>query len=300
MTADRTMDEESVDGMDASGGPAPDGEGQPGHAAQEGGGPTFEMPPDMPDNPIDQRRLIEAVIFASTDPVDTAAIVARLPSDVDVPQLLEQLAADYRDRGVQLVQSGDRWAFRTAPDLGRFLHMETTVARKLSRAAVETLAIIAYHQPVTRADIEDIRGVALSKGTLDTLLEAGWIRPRGRRRAPGRPMTWGTSESFLDHFGLQSLDDLPGVEELRQAGLLDNSPGMHALREQVDDGDADDRQGDLLDYADQDEGSGPDAGQAGDDGSSVSESGEGSDPDGPAANSGDGGRVVGDDILPQR
>jgi len=252
MTTDRTMDEEPIDDMDAADISPDDGQ-DPTTATDSQAGPGFEMPPDMPENPIDQRRLIEAVIFASTEPVDVAAIAARLPSDVDVLKLLEQLAADYRDRGVTLERSGDRWAFRTAPDLGRFLHMETTVARKLSRAAVETLAIIAYHQPVTRADIEDIRGVALSKGTLDTLLEAGWIRPRGRRRAPGRPMTWGTSESFLDHFGLQSLDDLPGVEELRQAGLLDNSPGMHALREQVDgDGEPDDRQGDLLDYADQD------------------------------------------------
>lgn len=209
-----------------------------------------DLPPDLPETSIDQRRLVEAVLFAASEPVDSRSLAARLPSDADLDGILRQLSADYSRRGVRLEQSGDRWAFRTAPDLGRFLDMETTVARKLSRAAVETLAIVAYHQPVTRADIEDIRGVALSKGTLDTLLEAGWLRPRGRRRAPGRPMTWGTTEGFLDHFGLASLDDLPGVEELRQTGLLDSTPGMQALREQVDEpaGEpaGDDRQGDLL------------------------------------------------------
>ncbi|WP_142850656.1 SMC-Scp complex subunit ScpB [Telmatospirillum sp. J64-1] len=173
-------------------------------------------------------RLIEALIFASAEPLDEAALAARLPEGADVTALLERLRQLYAGRGVTLVRRERGWAFRTAPDLAAQLRVETEVGRKLSRAALETLAIIAYHQPVTRAEIEEVRGVALSKGTLDVLFEAGWIRPRGRRRTPGRPVTWATTDAFLDHFGLESLDDLPGLEELKASGLLDTRPAMAA------------------------------------------------------------------------
>jgi segregation and condensation protein B len=142
--------------------------------------------------------------------------------------LLGELRDHYQGRGVHLVRAGRTWAFRTAPDLAARLAAHKEVARKLSRAGIETLAIIAYHQPVTRAEIEEIRGVGLSRGTLDSLLEAGWIRPRGRRRTPGRPTTWGTTDAFLDHFGLESTDDLPGTDELKAAGLLDPRPAIEA------------------------------------------------------------------------
>lgn len=171
-------------------------------------------------------RLVEALLFASANPVDERSLVERLPSGTDLSEVLEALRQTYQDRGIQLVQRGNRWAFRTAPDLAAALVVESHIERKLSRAAIETLAIIAYHQPVTRAEIEEIRGVALSKGTLDVLFEAGWVRPRGRRQTPGRPMLWATAPAFLDHFGLVALDDLPGIEELKAAGLLDSRPGL--------------------------------------------------------------------------
>ena len=176
-----------------------------------------------------QIRLLEAVLFASESPVDAATLAERLPEGADVPALLEELQGLYANRGVTLQRVGEGWAFRTAEDLAAHMTVEREVPRKLSRAAVETLAIIAYHQPVTRAEIEEIRGVALSRGTLDTLLEAGWIKPRGRRRAPGKPATWGTTPAFLDHFGLEDLRDLPGVDELKAAGLLDLRPGAGAI-----------------------------------------------------------------------
>jgi segregation and condensation protein B len=166
-------------------------------------------------------RLLEALIFAGTQALDEKELADRLPNDADVKRLIVDLAEMYAGRGVNLVQVAGGWAFRTAPDLSEKLKIERPVTRKLSRAAVETLAIIAYHQPVTRAEIEQVRGVGLSKGTLDLLFEQNWIRPMGRRRAPGKPVTWGTSEFFLEHFGLPSLDDLPGHEELKAAGLLD-------------------------------------------------------------------------------
>jgi len=169
-------------------------------------------------------RMLEAMLFAATEPVAEASLADRLPEGCDIPALLAQLAALYEGRGINLIPVAGRWAFRTAPDLADTLEIEINVSRKLSRAAVETLAIIAYHQPVTRGDIEEIRGVALSKGTLDVLLEIGWIRPVGRRRTPGRPVTWGTSQNFLDHFNLNELTDLPGVAELKAAGLLDTRP----------------------------------------------------------------------------
>jgi len=166
-------------------------------------------------------RLLEAVLFASTEPLAEKVLKARLPEDADLSGLLSELGAHYANRGVHLTRIEDRWAFRTAPDLATRLQIERKVTRKLSRAAIETLAIIAYHQPVTRAEIEQVRGVGLSKGTLDLLFEQNWIKPIGRRRAPGKPVTWGTTEFFLEHFGLPSLDDLPGQEELKAAGLLD-------------------------------------------------------------------------------
>jgi segregation and condensation protein B len=171
-----------------------------------------------------QLRIVEALLFAATEPVDEAAIAARLPTGTDVPSLMAKLDAFYRSRGVNLVRVAEKWALRTAPDLAAHLALERTVSRKLSRAAVETLAIVAYHQPVTRGEIEEIRGVALSKGTLDTLMEMGWVKPKGRRETPGRPITWVTTEEFLSQFGLESLSDLPGIEELKAAGLLDLGP----------------------------------------------------------------------------
>lgn len=171
-------------------------------------------------------RLVEAILFASADPVDEAELATRLPEGVDLQAILQVIETDYSERGVNLVQRGKGWAFRTAPDLGPMLRAERPVARKLSRAAIETLSIIAYHQPTTRGEIEEIRGVALSRGTLDALLEAGWIGPRGRRDTPGRPLQWGTTPAFLDHFGLTDLKDLPGIDELKSAGLLDRRPGL--------------------------------------------------------------------------
>ena len=176
-----------------------------------------------------QLRLIEALFFASAEPLGLEQIRRHLPDEADAEKLLAELASLCANRGVNLIQVGNRWALRTAPDLAPLMQIERAVVRKPSRAAVETLAIIAYHQPVTRAEIEEIRGVALSRGTLDTLLEAGWIKPKGRRRTPGRPVTWGTSEAFLDHFGLESLEALPGVAELKAAGLLDTRPAIAAL-----------------------------------------------------------------------
>lgn len=171
-------------------------------------------------------RLLEAVLFGASEPLSERDLAARLPEDSDIAGMLEELRGQYANRGVHLVQVGTRWAFRTAPDLGPHLRLKKTVQRRMSRAALETLAIIAYHQPVTRAEIEDIRGVTTSRGTLDLLLEAQWIKPRGRRRTPGRPVTWGVSDEFLDHFGLDSIKSLPGIEELKAAGLLDRRPGL--------------------------------------------------------------------------
>ena len=169
-------------------------------------------------------RLLEAILFAAADPVSEDALASRLPEGADVKALIGELQQMYAGRGVNLTRVAGKWAFRTAPDLGNILRIERSFVRKLSRAAVETLATIAYHQPVTRAEIEEIRGVQLSKGTFDTLFESGWIKPVGRRRTPGRPVTWGTTDSFLAHFGLESVSDLPGMDELKAAGLLDARP----------------------------------------------------------------------------
>jgi segregation and condensation protein B len=176
---------------------------------------------------IDQRarlRLLEALLFAAPEPLGDDDLARRLGEEADIAFLLGALRELYAERGVNLVRLAGGWTFRTAPDLAPLLRTERAVPRKLSRAAVETLAIVAYHQPVTRAEIEAIRGVALARGTLDRLLEAGWVRPMGRREAPGRPLNWVTTPSFLAHFGLDSLKELPGIDELRAAGLLDIGP----------------------------------------------------------------------------
>lgn len=170
----------------------------------------------------EELRVLEALLFAAAEPLDEKTLATRLPDEIDVGAGLRRLQADYAARGVNLVCVGGRWTFRTANDLAWLLSKESVEPKKLSRAALETLAIIAYHQPVTRADIEEIRGVTTSKGTLDVLMETGWIRMRGRRRAPGRPVTYGVTEAFLTHFGLDSVSDLPGVEDLKAAGLLDS------------------------------------------------------------------------------
>jgi segregation and condensation protein B len=169
-------------------------------------------------------RLLEAVIFTAPGPLGTDELARRLGPDADTVSLLRELADLYRERGVNLVRVAGGWTFRTAPDLAPALRSERVVVRRLSRAAVETLAIVAYHQPVTRAEIETIRGVALAHGTLDRLIEAGWVRPAGRRETPGRPLEWATTAAFLAHFGLDSLNDLPAIDELRAAGLLDLGP----------------------------------------------------------------------------
>ena len=176
----------------------------------------------------EELRLLEALLFAAGQPLDEATLARRLPDGVDVKEVLAQLKAEYATRGVNLVRIGKKWMFRTADDLSWLLTKETVETRKLSRAAVETLAIIAYHQPVTRAEIEEIRGVVAAAGTLDVLLRTGWIRPRGRRKAPGRPITYGTTEQFLTHFGLEEVGDLPGLDELKGAGLLEGNlpPGF--------------------------------------------------------------------------
>jgi segregation and condensation protein B len=171
-----------------------------------------------------QLRLVEALLFAAAAPLDEEALARHLDEVADIPELLGELAERYGGRGVNLVRLAGGWAFSTAPDLAPKLRIERPVVRKLSRAAVETLAVIAYHQPVTRAEIEEIRGVALAKGTIDTLMEAGWVHPKGRRAAPGRPLLWVTTPGFLAHFGLDSLSELPNLDELRSAGLLDLAP----------------------------------------------------------------------------
>ena len=182
--------------------------------AEDGVEPMTETRPE-------ELRLLEALLFASAEPLDEKTLASRLPQDVDVKVAIKQLQAEYAPRGVNLVRVAGKWAFRTATDLSWLLTKDSVVPRKLSRAAIETLAIVAYHQPVTRAEVEEIRGISAAKGTLDVLLETGWVRPRGRRKAPGRPVTYGTSETFLSHFGLEALDDLPGLDELKGSGLLD-------------------------------------------------------------------------------
>jgi segregation and condensation protein B len=198
-------------------------------------------------------RIAEALLFASSEPLGAKDIATYISDAADVESVLAQLAQRYEGRGVNLVRRGDKWAFRTAEDLGFLLRREQQETRTLSRASLETLSIIAYHQPATRAEVEEVRGVATGKGTLDLLMEAGWVRMRGRRRTPGRPVTYGTTDAFLDHFGLESLADLPGLEELKGAGLLSGRlpPSMQVplpfdgpLRDDEDPLDPDDISGD--------------------------------------------------------
>ncbi|MBE7186630.1 MAG: SMC-Scp complex subunit ScpB [Methylobacterium mesophilicum] len=171
-------------------------------------------------------RIVEAILFASAEPVAQTVLAAKLPAGADIQDTLFALARDYSSRGVNLVQTGGGWAFRTADDLAHLFVQERSPSKRLSRAALEVLSVIAYHQPVTRAEIEEVRGVETSKGTLDALMELEWVRMRGRRRSPGRPVTYGTTARFLDHFGLPELRDLPDLDELKGAGLL--SPHMPA------------------------------------------------------------------------
>jgi segregation and condensation protein B len=189
-------------------------------------------PPAVMDH-AQQLRLLEAMLFAAAEPLTLEAITMRLPKDADAMKLIDDLEALYADRGVKLFRVAGKFTLRTAPDLVDALKIERTVRRKLSRAAIETMAIIAYHQPVTRAEVEEIRGVELSRGTLDVLMEAGWIQPKGHRETPGRPALWVTTEQFLLHFGLDKLDDLPGVEDLKAAGLLDARPTVNAYGEEA-------------------------------------------------------------------
>ena len=174
-------------------------------------------------------RLVEALLFASAKPLDRVSLQSRIPEEIDINLVLENIEKVYSTRGINLCDVGNAVAFRTASDLAESLRMTVAVKRKLSSAAIETMAIIAYHQPVTRGDIEAIRGVNVSKGTLDTLLEAGWIRPRGRRKIPGRPLQRGTTSGFLDNFGIENLQDLPGLEELKAAGLLEKRQSLTSL-----------------------------------------------------------------------
>ncbi|MDB5397330.1 MAG: Segregation and condensation protein [Rhodospirillales bacterium] len=198
---------------------------------------------------FDAIRLIEALLFASAEPLSEKALARHFTEGTDVAALLARLQSDYAGRGVNLFERDGTWAFRTAADLGDRLRIEKSQVRKLSRVAVETLAIIAYHQPVSRAEIETIRGVATARGTLDVLIEAGWIKPGRRRETPGRPGTWVTTDGFLDHFGLGGLADLPGIDELKATGLLDKRPAIQTLTESdedTDDDEGDDQTGSLF------------------------------------------------------
>ena len=214
--------------------------------------PRKEPPEKTAEQRAEELRLLEAMLFASAEPLDEEDLAARLPEHVDLQGALKQLQEDYAGRGVNLVQVAGKWSFRTAGDLSWLLSKESHEKRKLSRAAIETLAIIAYHQPVSRTEIEELRGVSTSSGSVDVLLETGWIRPRGRRKTPGRPLTYGTTEAFLSHFGLDAVGDLPGLEELKGAGMFDgrlpagfsvpmpsDDPALHDDEDPLDPGDLD-------------------------------------------------------------
>lgn len=201
----------------------------------------FEAPPIA-----EQERMVEAILFAVSEPMTSKQIAERMPHGCEVPEAIAHLRKRYEGRGVRLVKVGDGWAFRTAPDLGYLMQKETVETRKLSRAAIETLAIIAYHQPTTRAEIEEIRGVSVSRGTLDLLLELGWIKLGRRRMTPGRPVTFIVTQTFLDHFGLETSRDLPGIKELREAGILDNRPVPGSSDQSEDDEVDDNSQDDMF------------------------------------------------------
>ncbi|NBD28440.1 MAG: SMC-Scp complex subunit ScpB [Alphaproteobacteria bacterium] len=195
----------------------------------------------------EQERMVEAILFASAEPVTIKDLAGRMPHGSDPAEAMVHLRKRYDGRGVRLVKVGDAWAFRTAPDLGFLMQKETVESRKLSRAAIETLAIISYHQPVTRAEIEEIRGVSVSRGTVDQLIEMEWIRFGRRRMTPGRPVTFVVTQEFLDHFGLESARDLPGLKELRAAGLLDSRPPPGQGAPDDEDTQDDDDQGEMFD-----------------------------------------------------
>lgn len=205
----------------------------------------FEAPPLA-----EQERMVEAILFATAEPVTVAELNARMPHGSDAKIALENLTKRYEGRGVGVVRVGDAWAIRTAPDLGFLMQKETVETRKLSRAAIETLAIVAYHQPVTRAEIEEIRGVSVSRGTIDQLLELEWIKFGRRKMTPGRPVTYMVTQEFLDHFGLENARDLPGLKELRAAGLLENRPPPG---EDLGDDEDDDTQTELFEEGEEEE-----------------------------------------------
>ncbi|MCZ6885328.1 MAG: SMC-Scp complex subunit ScpB [Alphaproteobacteria bacterium] len=226
-TPNGNQEGESIEAAESAGPVTPGSDVAPDSAPDSGpdaGGDS--QPAQEVEADARQLRLLEAILFSSAEPLTEDGIAERLPDGADVKGLLGALADHYENHGINLAHAGGRWLFRTAEDLSEELRVYKTVARKLSRAAMETLAIIAYHQPATRAEIEEIRGVGLSRGTLDLLLESGWIAPKGRRRTAGRPVTWGTTTGFLVEFGIESIKDLPGIDDLKAAGLLDTRPAM--------------------------------------------------------------------------
>jgi segregation and condensation protein B len=254
-----TAESEAAEGdeeVDESEDEATDDEAADSDDAADGEGGT-RKPKKQKEEPLDEAarfhllRVLEAILFASSEPLEIGALAQQVGHRKELPSLLVELAEQYAGRGVNLVQRDERWCFRTAADLAGALKREQVQTRRLSRAAVETLATIAYHQPVSRAEIETIRGVTTSKGTLDVLIETGWIKPGKRRNdVPGKPLTWVTTQNFLDQFGLESLADLPGLEDLRAAGLLDARPAIAALDkfadQEDDEPDAAEEPGDLL------------------------------------------------------
>ncbi|MFN0217456.1 MAG: SMC-Scp complex subunit ScpB [Hyphomicrobium sp.] len=231
LVSDNTRDREAVEFT------AADADARAGESAPAPSYSDPEAAVALPDDRArrEKVRRLEALLFASSTPLDAAALGRYLDPGDDVEALLTELAAEFSERGVRLAKVAGKWQFRTADDLSFLLERQQKEERKLSKAALETMAIIAYHQPVTRAEIEDIRGVQTSPGTLDVLMETGWIKPRGRRRAPGRPLTYGTTETFLTHFGLDAIRDLPGLADLKAAGLLDsNLPPGFTMPEPID------------------------------------------------------------------
>ena len=207
---------------------------------------------DLPETDLVQTsRIIEALVFASTKAVSVKSILPYLKDETQLPEIIDMIQSRYDERsGLRFEVSGDQMAFRTKDDVARYLSLDRPVQKPLSRAALEVLAIIAYHQPITRSEIEEIRGISLSRGTLDILLELEWVKPRGRRRTPGRPLTWGTSPAFLDHFGLSSVEDLPGMDELKSAGLLRKGQILGGLGELASEDGTDEDNDDLLDETD--------------------------------------------------
>lgn len=248
-----------------------------------------------------EMRIVEALLFAATEPVSTDFLAERLPEGSDIGAILEDLRGLYDGRGVNIARVAGKWCLRTAEDLSPHLRIERKVARKLSRAAIESLAIVAYHQPVTRSEVEEIRGVSVSKGSFDVLLEAGWIKPVGRRRSPGRPTTWGTTQEFLEEFGLDSLADLPGVDELKASGLLDTRPAGTIIGDTGEfyaDAEAEGGPEDEAEPLDPD-GDGDDAGDVDDAAGAEAATGDaaGEVADGPGGEADEGaGGVIGDEI----